>query len=188
MISTDQIDGWFNYAPAYDRLVSEVPQNGTFVECGAWLGKSSSYLADIIARKRPDISLYIVDSWLGSSAEITTAHKLATETDIYNIFLDNMKGRSFTPVRKLSLEAAHDFKDSSLDVVFIDMSHEYQDVKDDLAAWFPKVKTNGYIAGHDWSWPGVSQAVAEQFAHNRHNLFSLPGDCWVYHKQGDSNE
>ena len=188
MKQTYEIDGWFNYDDAYDTLAQMCPENGIFVECGAWLGQSSSYLADVISLNRPDISLYVVDSWLGSSAELDTAHKLATETDIYRIFLDNMGDRKFIPIRKLSVDAAQDFEDNSLDVIFIDMSHEYEDVKQDLDVWFPKVKQNGHISGHDWSWPGVSKAVLEKFHHTRHNLYSLPGDCWIYKKEGDINE
>jgi predicted O-methyltransferase YrrM len=185
MKQTQEIDGWFNYHQTYNVLVESISPNGIFVECGAWLGKSSSYLSDIISKKRPDITLYIVDSWLGSPAEIDTAHKLATETDIYKIFLKNMGDRKFIPIRKLSTEAAKEFTNESLDVVFIDMSHEYEDVKIDLDTWLPKVKTGGYIAGHDRSWPGVKKAILEKFNHNKKRLYSLPGDCWTYYKEGD---
>lgn len=183
---TDDIDGWFNYKNTYNVLIETASINGIFVECGAWLGKSSSYLSDIIARRRPDLTLYIVDSWLGSPAEIDTAHKLATQTDIYEIFLKNMGSRKFIPIRKLSIEAAKEFTNESLDVVFIDMSHEYADVKVDLDCWFPKVKYGGYIAGHDRSWPGVRKAILEKFHHNKQRLYSLPGDCWAYYKEGQN--
>jgi hypothetical protein len=35
------------------------------------------------------------------------------------------------------------------------------DVLDDLAAWYPKVRSGGVLAGHDYHWPGVSRAVRE---------------------------
>ena len=107
MKKTNEIDGWFNYAKEFDALVKGVPNGGTFVECGAWLGMSSSYLCDIAMER---INVFIVDGWKGSVPEINTAHKLATEVDIYDLFLENMGDRKFTSIRKLSHEAVKHFE------------------------------------------------------------------------------
>ena len=174
-----QIEGWFNYKETFDLLLQNVPKNGIFVECGAWLGQSSSYLADRISAGRPDITLYVVDSWKGSRAELTSSHILATKKDIYKIFLQNMGNRKYIPIERLSVEASSLFDEESLDVVFIDMSHEYEDVKQDLDVWLPKIKTNGYLAGHDRSWDGVNRAITEKFGEK---IQKSDGDCWIFHK------
>jgi len=177
----NEIQGWFNYPNAYDFLVSKVPDNGIFVECGAWLGSSSSYLCDI-AKDR--INVFIVDSWRGSENELTTNHKLATQTDIYKIFLDNMGERKFTPIRKHSLEAVEDFEDESCDVVYIDMDHRYEAVKNDIKHWISKVKTGGYIAGHDYApyaKESVVKAVDDFFGEN--NVTVMDGNSWIHHKK-----
>ena len=44
MKNSKDIDGWFNHHAAYDYLLANMPKDGTFVELGAWLGKSSAYL------------------------------------------------------------------------------------------------------------------------------------------------
>jgi predicted O-methyltransferase YrrM len=178
MKNSNEIDGWFNYEDLFQTLVNQVPNNGTFVEGGAWLGKSSAYLCDL-AKDR--INVYIVDTWKGSKEEIETAHKLATETDIYQIFLENMGDRKFTPIRKESIEASKDFEDESCDVVFIDMDHSYEAVKQDLIHWFPKVKKGGYIAGHDIDWPGVSKAINEFFP--KEKLQAVSATSWMFHKE-----
>lgn len=178
MKKTEEIDGWFGYEKTYLNLIQTIPLNGKFVECGAWLGKSSSYLCDTISSIRPDINVFIVDSWKGSEGETNTFHKLATITDIYDIFLENMGNRKFTSIRDLSVNASQQFEDESLDVVFIDMCHLYHCVLDDIKTWYPKIKNNGYIAGHDWSWPGVSKAVTECFP----KYMKTDGDCWVVQK------
>ena len=56
------------------------------------------------------------------------------------------------------------YKDSSLDFVFLDASHTYEDVKADIQAWKPKIKKGGYLGGHDFQidFPGVVQAVQEE--------------------------
>lgn len=69
MKKTEEIDGCFNYKDTFDFLIGSIPPNGKFAECGAWLGKSSSYLCDAIAQYRPDITPYIIDSWQASADE-----------------------------------------------------------------------------------------------------------------------
>lgn len=185
MQKSDEIDGWFDFQHLYNKLVDNIPKNGTFVECGAWLGKSSAYLCDLVSERRPDINIYIVDSWQGSEDELTSTHKLATTHNIYELFLENMGNRKFTPIKAMSVDAAKQFNDNSLDVIFIDMCHTYECVKSDLDAWFPKLKSTGIMAGHDYSWAGVSKAVHEKFG--RTTIQSMCG-CWMYnYHEGEAN-
>lgn len=53
-------------------------------------------------------------------------------------------------VKATSLEAARKMQDRSLDFVYIDGNHLRDHVLADLAAWVPKVKPGGIIAGHDY--------------------------------------
>lgn len=180
MKTYEEIDGWFDYPNAFKFLVDSIPDGGIFVECGAWLGKSSAYLCDI-AQDR--INVFVVDSWQGSANEVATYHKLAQETDIFQIFLDNMGERKFTPIRKLSHEAIKEFENESCDVVYIDMEHTYDAVCKDIDMWLPKVKIGGYLAGHDYnpgSWPGVVQAVNEKLGKS---IQIVDGVTWIYKKE-----
>jgi len=58
------------------------------------------------------------------------------------------------------------FEDNSLDLVYIDAAHDYENVKKDISFWLPKIRLNGIIAGHDITIPGVSQAVTEVFGND----------------------
>jgi hypothetical protein len=180
MKQSNEIDGWFDYPDAFKFLADSVPDNGVFVEGGAWLGKSSSFLCDYAGDR---INIFIVDTWKGSQNELDSSHKLATETDVYDIFLENMGDRKFTPIRKPSLEAIKDFQDESCDVVYIDMEHTYEAVKEDIQAWLPKVKTGGYIAGHDYAGyaPQVQKAVHEFFPKNKINIMNAY--TWIVKKE-----
>jgi hypothetical protein len=62
-----------------------------------------------------------------------------------------------------SAEAAAMVADRSLDYVFIDGNHSYENVKEDIALWKPKVQRNGILLGHDYKMrhPGVVRAVNE---------------------------
>lgn len=53
-------------------------------------------------------------------------------------------------VRKLSYDAVHEFDDNQLDFVYVDGCHRFTGVAMDLAQWWPKIKTGGILAGHDY--------------------------------------
>jgi predicted O-methyltransferase YrrM len=177
MKNSDEIHGWFDYKDLFQTLVNQVPDDGIFVEGGALLGKSSTYLCDL-AKDR--INIYIVDAWNYSKEELKK-NKLTTEADVYQMFIENMGDRKFTPIRKESIEASKDFEDESCDVIFIDMDHSYEGVKQDLIHWFPKLKKGGYIAGHDRDWEGVSRAIHEFFPNEK--LQRVSSSCWMFHKE-----
>lgn len=55
---------------------------------------------------------------------------------------------------------------NSLDFIFIDADHLYENCLEDILDWTPKVKKGGLISGHDYdsnSYPGVVRAVNECF-------------------------
>lgn len=57
--------------------------------------------------------------------------------------------------------AAHEVEDGSLDFVFIDADHSIKAVLSDIAAWSPKVRKGGMIAGHDIGQSSVRKAVEQ---------------------------
>lgn len=60
-----------------------------------------------------------------------------------------------------SIDAVQDFEDNQLDLVFIDGSHRYDDVKQDIEIWLPKVRPGGFLTGHDIDQDDVKRAVDE---------------------------
>ena len=58
-----------------------------------------------------------------------------------------------------SIDASKIYKPNSLDFIFIDASHEEQDVKADLTYWMLRLKEDGVIAGDDVDNEGVANAV-----------------------------
>lgn len=52
------------------------------------------------------------------------------------------------------------------DFIFLDAMHTYESVKEDIERWWPRVKTGGIMAFHDYGhsdFPGVKRAVDEKF-------------------------
>jgi hypothetical protein len=53
-------------------------------------------------------------------------------------------------IRGFSTEAVKLFADNSLDFVYIDGNHEFQQVTNDIAEWSKKVRPGGIVSGHDF--------------------------------------
>ncbi len=171
---------WFTYPILYKTMVDTAKDNSKFVEIGCWKGKSAAYMAVEIANSNKNIDFYCIDTWEGS-VEHRGYSELNTLYDIFNTNMLPLK-KYYKLIRTTSLEGSKQFEDNSLDFVFIDASHEYQDVKDDINAWLPKVKPGGVLAGHDYyiedtSFNGVRLAVDELL-----NNIILSEKCWIYNK------
>ena len=158
-------ENWFGgVEPLYSKFVELMSNGSVFVEVGCWKGKSTSYMGVEIVNSGKNIKCYAVDTWRGS--EEHRGDDLIINDTLYDLFLQNTASLShvITPVRKPSVEAAKDFADGSVDIVYIDANHTYEEVKKDIEAWLPKVKKGGIISGHDYGgWEGVTRAVNEAF-------------------------
>lgn len=70
-------------------------------------------------------------------------------------------GRPVKHLKFPSVEASRLFADEFFDFIYIDANHAYEYVKADLESWYPKIKSGGWVMGHDWPWPTVQRAVNE---------------------------
>ena len=165
-------EDWFTYPNLYSFIPQHFGESAKFVEVGVWKGRSISYLAVEAINANKNQQIYAVDTWAGSIEHIDPNNsnfnpELLTNPDwLYNLYLQNIEPVKdiITSIRKPSLEAVNDFEDESLDFVFIDAAHEYEDVKADILAWLPKIKKTGILAGHDYdSNNSVQMAVDEIF-------------------------
>lgn len=172
-------EGWFTYPNLYSQFVKEMKDGSVFVEIGSWKGKSMAYMGVEVINSGKLIKCYAVDTWEGSDEHSDDPYIRTNK--MYPLFISNTQKVSsvVTPIRKTSVDGAKEFEDASIDVVFIDACHSYECVKEDIAAWLPKVKTGGIISGHDYYWGdnGVKRAVDEKFGDKVH--FSQGENCWV---------
>ena len=119
------------------------------VEVGVWRGDTSKNLL----LSFPDLQLSMVDPYADdyvmktATVSNTEARNEAKQQTI--AFADRAR-RYYIP----SVEAASMHRHDFYDFVFIDANHDYDQVKADLAAWWPVVRTNGLFCGHDYGNSG----------------------------------
>jgi hypothetical protein len=182
-------EDWFTYPDLYSSIPKKFGYGAKFVEIGCWKGRSLSYLAVETINADKNQRIYAVDHWNGSMEHLDPVSssfnpELLIDQDwLYNLFLKNIEPVKdyVTPIRESSLNASRLFEDNSLDFVFIDADHDYDSVISDIQAWFPKMKSNSIIAGHDYTWyPEVRRAVNTFF---EGKYFILSEGCWIYEKK-----
>lgn len=176
------IQGWFIYNEIYDIAVQTAQDGAHFVEVGSWRGRSTAYMAVTIANSGKQIKFDAVDTWKGSLDEEVHQNDPSVINDtLYDEFLANMEPvkNIVNPIRMASMDAVKLYEDNSLDFVLIDGSHEYELVKQDLTEWLKKLKPGAMLAGDDYEWPGVKQAVNELLPGFTH--MPIIG-CWAYFK------
>ena len=118
---------------------------------GAEIGVAGGEHSEIMLQNIPDCELLCVDTWgisWSKKLEESARQRLAP----YNA----------TIVKASSVEASQDVPDGSLDFVYIDAAHDFDNVMLDLILWSRKIKKGGIVAGHDYDRPhrgGVVPAV-----------------------------
>lgn len=176
------IDGWFSFPGLYSNVVKLFPENSHFVEIGTWYGRSAAYMAVEIANSNKKIKFDCVDTWVGSDEDIHKKELDVINNTLYEKFLSNIEPvkNYINPIRMESLKAVELYKNNSLDFVFVDASHDYENVKKDIEAWYPKVRSGGILAGHDYVevWKGVMQAVDEFLQKENYKLNIKSEFCW----------
>ena len=132
---------------AYDLIANTRPE--TVVELGSFYGCSMFTFAQAVKDQHLNTSLNAVDLWEVCDKFTEADYK----EDVYSAFR-LVKTSCFTEQNLKMFKMTFDqamlqFDDGSIDILHIDGSHFYEDVKHDYETWKIKVKANGIIMFHD---------------------------------------
>jgi hypothetical protein len=136
-------------------VIDMIPSGAVCAEIGVWKADFSEKIA---THAKPR-EFHLIDPWAfipsfpkrwyGGAA----ASNQKDMDDIHQRVITRMKQfPGITVHRQTSLEAAASFADHHFDWVYVDGDHSYKAAKDDIEAWFPKVKPHGIIAVDDYGW------------------------------------
>lgn len=126
----------FELESRYDfgKMLTAMGLTGNAVEIGVYTGYFSKWLLKTSNFQK----LYSVDYWETTDHKQIAIKKLAP-----------FKERSEI-IQSKSVVASAMFPDNFFDFIYIDASHNYTDVKNDIFHWWPKLRYGGVFAGHDY--------------------------------------
>lgn len=123
----------------------------TVVEIGSWHGKSAHALLSGCTGL-----VHCVDHFQGSAEKSDATHGKSGKA----MFLQNCG--HFTNLRLLEMhsdQASLLFEDNSIDLIFIDAGHLYEEVMTDFRCWYPKCCK--VFCGHDYGYSSIQQAIKD---------------------------
>ena len=145
-------------------LSAQARQHQSIVEVGCYMGRTTSVLAET-----PGV-VYAVDNFRGS--EEHQPDLLRRQSSYLRDEFERNLNRHTTSgkVKVVQLDsktAAQALSHLSFDMIFIDASHDYENVKADILAWIPLLRDGGLLCGHDYGanrnvdTRGLERAVRE---------------------------
>jgi MMP 1-O-methyltransferase len=151
------VPGWLSdeEGEALYELARACTGRGVIVEIGSWKGKSTTCLG-LGSRAGNAVRIFAVDPHADyRHGEFKENVERAGIADLV------------TPLKGLSQEVVDGF-DEPIELLFVDGSHEEDDVREDFDKWVPKVVEGGIVAFHDTTWhDGVRRVVAEKIYGSR---------------------
>lgn len=186
------VTGWGGDSPAFAELIHEIKPS-LIIEVGSWKGASAITMADALAAEKLPGKILCIDTWLGAlefwadqsdPERFQALERRHGYPSVYFRFLANVchSGHSgrIVPFPMPSTAAALWLMRTDLraELIYLDGSHEEEDVYQDLLDYHILLKPGGKIFGDDWDWSGVRAAV-ERFADDEGLPIRHLHDKWV---------
>lgn len=138
------------------RDLGRLLEQRRFVD-GAEVGvKTGQHAAVLLTHWKSCQSMKLIDLW-AQQPDHANYHDLANvdnATQQSNLERTQTRLQSWAHkieyFRMYSVQAAARIANHSLDFIFIDARHDYCGVKEDLDAFYPKLRPGGILAGHDY--------------------------------------
>ena len=168
----ESLPGYFDFQTFYLAAVGMARPGDVLVELGVYKGRSLAFLAVEAERSGKALRIVGVDLFeqirtvpnpFGDYDAGCTGEQTSEQADVRRAF-----EAAGCPVPALveacSYDAADDFADGSVAMVYVDADHHTGLVRRDIAAWWPKIRPGGRLGGHDYTGEpsnGVTIAVDE---------------------------
>lgn len=187
-----KLGGWsVFYYGIFSQIIND---NGykNVAEIGVGYGTHAKH---ILKSTLPNLDLYLIDPLIYYPNDDFAKDIMSHEPEIpdnnfnelYNLInkeLEPYKDR-YKWFRKKSLEITDtDIPDESLDAVFIDGAHDYDNVYKDLMFWYNKVRPGGQILGDDFWMNDVARAVNDfsKMKNLKYDLLTLPNNNYQIYR------
>lgn len=120
---------------------------------GVEVGVAAGEYSLTLCKANPQMKIYGIDPW-----EPYKDYRDYTKRSTFEkLYLDSRQRLdqfgNYQFVKKFSMEAVKDFANESIDFVYIDANHNFQNVTNDIVEWGKRLKRGGIISGHDYFKP-----------------------------------
>lgn len=158
-------------------LASALKKKSTIVEIGSFKGKSTACLA---FGSPKTAKVYAIDTFEGNKKDFLEGVQFMGK-NFYDEFVENLERvglfYKIVPLKGFSANIGKKW-DKPIDLLFIDGSHVYEDVKQDFELFYPWVKPGGMVVFHDvdQKFPGVKKVwdeISEPKLSGRGQFFTL---------------
>ena len=193
--------GWGSDSAVFETLICQTRDLRLIVEVGTWKGGSALHMARILEAQGIDAKVLCIDTWLGA-LEFWDDHNDESRygslglkngyPTVYYQFLANVchqgHQQRIIPFPQTSSNAAKWLRihDVRADLIYVDGSHEEDDVYQDIVDYAEVLERGGILFGDDYAWDGVRLAV-NRFAKETGRRVELMQDKWILHFQGHAN-
>jgi predicted O-methyltransferase YrrM len=130
-----------------NRPIMAQTLNELGMRLGAEIGVQRGNHAQCLCENIPKLHLYCVDYWNFYPGYIDFTKSLQIEKQKAENVLAPY---DCVFIEKFSMDALNDFKDESLDFVYIDAGHDWKNIANDVYEWPKKVRPGGIVFGHDF--------------------------------------
>lgn len=192
-----QLMGWNGNKPIFRQLIEKI-KPATIIEVGSWKGQSAINMGKTVKELELNTTIHCVDTWLGA-IEFWTTGKNTDERNllttngypqVYFQFLSNVVHNNLQdvilPFPNTSENGYRYFKYNNItaQMIYIDASHEEDDVYKDLNNYYELLDYNGILFGDDYQkdWPGVINSVNRFSEEKNIQLEIVDNNFWVLKK------
>ena len=187
--------GWGGESPAFRELLSQARPR-LIVEVGTWKGASALEMARITRELDLTTQIVCIDTWLGAlefwtdqedpkrylSLQLRHGYPTAYYQFLANVCHQGFQDRIIPFPQTASIAALwFRYYGVTADVIYLDASHEEEDVYQDLCNYWELVSERGILFGDDYAWDGVRLAV-DRFAKEDGSRVAFIADKWVLRK------
>jgi len=155
---------------------------------GAEIGVDKGYFSSVLLKANPKLRMWCIDAWTAYEGY----RDYVNQDRISRHYAEAKKGLAKYNahiIKDFSMNVVKTFRDNSLDFVYLDGNHDFQNVINDIAEWGKKVRVGGILAGHDYTGTRksfecrVKYAVdAWAYAYNIRPYFMTTDPSWLWVK------
>jgi len=191
------LQGWSADHYIFEELITKYKPK-SIIEVGTWKGASAIHMANICKKNKLNSKIYCVDTWLGGiehyrgyveknpicDLNIKYGYPNLYYQFLSNVFITNNQD-TITPIPNTSYIGYKilEYNKIKADLIYIDGSHEYNDVYSDVRYYYKLLNNHGVIFGDDYDdfWIGVRDSVID-YCKNKNIPFEVKDRKWIIKK------